>query len=342
MRHSPIDQLAARMLHVVLTASLLAATALVAAVAPARADSPLPVLDQAFTTPSNAITAIDECCRYVAQTFTAGITGALTAINVDIASLREYPLHFAIHGVTNGLPDATILGESNLWTDTDHPIVNAPLTLQILVGPPVYVVAGKQYAIVVNYDGTGSPGLAAGNWSGASGDAYAGGAAFMTNDESFATWTSAGASDLDLHFKAYVVPNVPVSDLSIKLASMPRHAKACQTFDMTYRLTNNGPDTAHNVMLSIGLWDQFDAIAIDGVPVGQPRSGITLAPGESALMTATIKVTAFVPGGSRQGLISGYVWSDDSSTIPLDPNSANDGVDYMLHLIGRQVMSCPQ
>ncbi len=133
--------------------------------------------------------------------------------------------------------------------------------------------------------------------------------------------------------------NASVSDLAITLVSAPRHAKACQVFDMTYRITNNGPDTAHNVALGIGLWDQFDAISIGGTPVGTPHPQYTLAKGESVVITATIKVTAFVPGESRKGLISGAAWADDPTLT--DPNPANDSVDYMLSLIGKQRTTCP-
>src|SRR5512133_417240 len=74
-----------------------------------------PVLDQSFTSPAGASAAVNECCRYVAQTFTAGMTGALTAVSLDVLPLGDLYLKVAIHGVTNDLPNDRVYSEVFVW-----------------------------------------------------------------------------------------------------------------------------------------------------------------------------------------------------------------------------------
>jgi hypothetical protein len=47
-------------------------------------DQSAPAVDQSFTAPTNLGVEINECFAFVAQTFTAGRTGALTGVIVDI------------------------------------------------------------------------------------------------------------------------------------------------------------------------------------------------------------------------------------------------------------------
>ncbi len=309
---------------------------------PARgvhAAAPTPVVDQSFTDPGDSSAAINQCCRYYAQTFTAGMTGALTAVSLDVQSTSSLFLKVAIHGVTNGLPNDTILSEVFVWAGPGGvPASSAPLTLMIDVGT-IYVVAGKQYAIVVNYDGT-SPGQAEGNWMGAVGDHYPGGAAFAANDETFASWIPLGVPSMDLHFKTYVVPNVPVHDLSLTFTSGAAHAKACQTFEETFTIRNDGPDTATNVVLGLNVTDQFDVMSVQGID-GRQSPPLTLAPGQSVTLKAIIKVTAFVPTESRDGWFSAHVFTDVWPAIEIDPNAANDDYSGSVRLISRPRTSCP-
>jgi len=299
----------------------------------AHADTPAPVVDQSFTSPAGAGTAINDCCRYVGQTFTAGLTGDLAAVSIDVLSSGPFSLHIAIHGVTNGLPDSSILGEKTLWTTSDAG-VSAPLSLVIDFGAPIYITAGTQYAIVVDYTGSGSPGISQGNWSGASGDPYPDGAAYDTNDESFSTWSPVG-SDIDLHFQTYVIVGVPISDLAIKLVSAPKHAKACEVFEVTFKVKNLGPDTARNVFVGIGLTDQFDVVSVPPAPV-------SLSAGKSMLVTELIKVTAFVPGESREGTISGTASSDVYPDIMIDPNPDNNVISTTIKFISEPRLTCDQ
>jgi hypothetical protein len=340
MKHNPINHILARSTSLFFIAALLVAPVSIAPAQTVHAAAPTPVVDQSFTSPTNASTAINDCCRYVAQTFTAGLTGDLAAVSLDVLSTGPFALHIAIHGVTNGLPNSTILGERTLWTSSIEPISSAPLSLVIDFGEPIYVIAGHQYAIVVDYEGSGSPGTALGDWSGATGNGYPAGAAYDTNDESFSAWTPVGTTGIDLHFKTYVITNVSVSDLAIRLVWAPKYARACQVFRQVYWVRNLGPNTAKNVIVTVGGTDQFDTISVQGVP-GSQSSGRRLGPGKGMFVTAVIKVTAFVPGEVSDGRVGATVSSEVYPQIAIDPNLNNNVRENIVRLIGRQRISCP-
>jgi hypothetical protein len=71
------------------------------------------------------------------------------------------------------------------------------------------IVAGVQYAIVVNYEGAPPPGPGQfqGGWAGASGNQYPGGAAYASFLDGI-SWVveEAGLLGADLHFQTYVNP----------------------------------------------------------------------------------------------------------------------------------------
>ncbi len=337
-----------RSLHVLLTrgiSRLLSLSLLIALVLAAlppgvvRAEGPASVLDASFSGATNAMATLDDCCHFVAQTFTAHTTGALTSIRVELTSMAPFSLRFAIHGVTNGVPNADVYGEGGLLASTDEPYITADLARDIPIYTPVYVVAGKQYAIVADYYSNG-PGEASGNWWGATGNGYPEGAVFVTNDDSFATWTPANTPGLDLHFQTYVVPNVPASDLSVTRKAGVKRSHACATFSEMYTIRNNGPDTATHVVLGIGLTDQFDVVSVKSV-VGGKAGPYTLKPGQSMDIRATIKVTAFVPGESREGRVSAHVFMDAWPDLMIDPVSSNNDTERVIWLQGPGVDVCP-
>lgn len=154
------------------------------------------VVDQSFVSPGGLSMFINENSAVVAQTFTAGLTGTLSEIRINVASISSFRLHVAIRDVVGGMPGTTILGETTLASGA------APLTLPITFPQTINMVAGTPYAIAVYYEGhpPPGPGQGLGTWGGAAGNHYPGGSIFAGNGFSWPT-TYPG---YDLHFQTYV------------------------------------------------------------------------------------------------------------------------------------------
>ena len=126
------------------------------------------------------------------------------------------------------------------------------------------------------------------------------------------------------------------SDLVLSLVSIPKHAKACQTIEAIYVVTNLGPDPANHLSAGVGIPDAFDYAEIAGLPN-------SLSMGESATFKVIVKVTGFVPGEMR------YAWMDTSVGAgsylepSIDPNQDNNSINSEMKLIGkRSTESCPR
>lgn len=88
-------------------------------VRPAAAQSSGPtvtVVDQSYDPPTNLGANINEGSRYVAESYTAGITGLLSGVQVDIHSFggSTSPLEITLLATTNGQPNGLILGQTQL------------------------------------------------------------------------------------------------------------------------------------------------------------------------------------------------------------------------------------
>lgn len=114
----------------------------------------------------------------------------------------------------------------------------------------------------------------------------------------------------------------PVSDLTISVISVPKHGKACETFEATYAVTNLGPDPITNVDIGINVPDQMEFLETQGAPS-------SLAVGETAIITATIEV--LYVDRDRKGWVDASVFS---SVIRIDPNLENNRVSSPFRLIG--------
>jgi hypothetical protein len=121
------------------------------------------------------------------------------------------------------------------------------------------------------------------------------------------------------------------SDLVVRLVSVPKHAKACEVFQVTFTVTNLGPDPADDLFVSLVLSDHFDLVDILNAPE-------SLGAGETATITAFVKVTAFVPGETRTGRLLASATSAEFSS---DPNPEDNFAVATVRLISRRVMSCP-
>src|SRR5216683_6117222 len=75
-----------------------------------RADT----VDQSFTGPITEGASINECCAFIGQTYTAGLSGTLAAVSLDVVETpgSSFPLDAQIRTVSGGLPTTTVLGET--------------------------------------------------------------------------------------------------------------------------------------------------------------------------------------------------------------------------------------
>jgi hypothetical protein len=164
------------------------------------------VVDQSFGAPQSAGANINEGYTFVAQTYTAGMTGKLLGVNIDVRSKRGlnpeagfamYSLHVSIREVVAQVPGAT-LGEVTLAAD------EAPFTMLIKFPQKIAQVKGRQYAIVVNY--ADAPPSGAGQWLGV----WAGGAGSIKGERLAGPdgkkWPSSRHDGITLRFRTYVAP----------------------------------------------------------------------------------------------------------------------------------------
>jgi len=185
-------------------------------------------LDQSFTSGDGLTGVINGCCAFVGQTYTAGTSGTLAGVSVDVHYLErqpafDLPLDVQIRTVVNGLPTSTVLGETATRAfDLDDVIGFAQQIPQ---------VPGEQYAIVVHFLEAPPQGNAVGAWIGALGPfvcglpglpppgcapnnvvPYPGGSAVSSFDGG-TTWSvvpaSPATSEIDFHFKTFVAAAVP-------------------------------------------------------------------------------------------------------------------------------------
>ena len=124
------------------------------------------------------------------------------------------------------------------------------------------------------------------------------------------------------------------SDLAVTIVSIPKHVKACQTFEATFTVTNLGPDPATHLNMIVMLPDPFSL-------VGLLRAPDSLAVGETATFYAAIKVVAFVPGEPRVTWIGIDAVSDRYPDISVDPNLENNGLFSEIKMISKPVLVCP-
>jgi hypothetical protein len=163
----------------------------------------VPVLDQSFTSPGSLFMVINEACTYAAQTFTAGVTGTLTGVRIDVQSNPDAPpLRVAIRKAVYNRPSGAPLGVQYL-ADPD-----APLSRLITFDQQIGMLAGHHYAIVVKYRGAeAGVGGSMGGWDGGADNEYVRGRAVSGDCSGFGgpgfwhVWPS-----YDLHFRTYVEP----------------------------------------------------------------------------------------------------------------------------------------
>ena len=163
----------------------LAAAAVFAVAAPASADS-VPsgsTIDQQSNASGNCGTAVP-----LAQTFTAGVTGMLTAVALHLYSSGVDPSTVDIETTTAGEPSGTVLTSFSF---------TAPLDGVRVLPTSVRLTSGTQYAIVVE-----SPGQFDCDFT----NAYAGGSVVSFSG---GAWDAPGP--IDFNFATYMDTSVPTA-----------------------------------------------------------------------------------------------------------------------------------
>jgi hypothetical protein len=145
----------------------------------------------------------------VAQTFTAGITGRVDQVDLELTWITgqpTQPLTVEIRDAVGSLPGSTVLAGTNVAgpapDPADHTFV--PVTF----AAPAPVTAGVKYAIVA-YSTTPATNRWAW-WGVITGDPYAlGGVYFAASTPPTTTWDSNPFPNGDQAFKTYVAPPLP-------------------------------------------------------------------------------------------------------------------------------------
>jgi len=124
------------------------------------------------------------------------------------------------------------------------------------------------------------------------------------------------------------------SDLTVRVISIPKSVKACQTFVATFSVTNLGPDPASHLFIAVMIPDPFGVISLRGAPE-------SLAVGETVKFSAVIKVVAFVPGEPREAWVGINAMSDPYPDISIDANQENNPAFRDIRIVSKRRMTCP-
>jgi hypothetical protein len=165
-------------------------------------------IDQSFISGGGSLgTFINECCKFVAQTYTAGLTGTLAGIEIDVSSSLAFPLDVQIQSVAGGIPTGIILGDMTLGSSSS--LLSSLITFPQLIPQ----VAGTQYAIVVDYPTApfvvGGSGQGVGGWGGGTGNPYPGGQDLMFLGTSWTDGGGIGSAGFASHFQTFVTNTTP-------------------------------------------------------------------------------------------------------------------------------------
>jgi hypothetical protein len=145
--------------------------------------------------------------EWVAQTFTAGITGDLDQVDLFLFRAdNPGPLTVDIQAVTAGVPSGSVIASSSV-AQADVNDSFTPTWISVPFSSPARVNAGKQYAIVLSARSISSflEGIYA--WNDVFGNPYSAGRVVISTTGG-ATWGDFASvfDDADAAFKTYVTP----------------------------------------------------------------------------------------------------------------------------------------
>ncbi len=163
-----------------------------------------PALDQSFTSGNDLSDGLYGHPVLMAQSYTAGVTGTLQGLAIDVSSFTNLVARVQIEAIVNGIPSNVVLGQARAAAGGDLSINTV-----IPFSTSIPQVAGQQYAILVDYPDAptffnGQEN--SGSWNGTDGNLYTAGTMFTTFDNG-ATWTSVASNGFDLHFQTFVTPH---------------------------------------------------------------------------------------------------------------------------------------
>lgn len=157
-------------------------------------------IDQSFVDPSSAVFGggCEGCASFgFAQTFTDGVTGTLTGVHINaLLSGAPGPYVLSVNAVVGGVPTTTMLSATTLPAGSFFDIFTE------IDLPDISVVAGQQHALVLSYP-SGANLL---SWTGAVGDFYAGGSAWVMQDGGFSQTAPPTGADLNFQTRVDRVP----------------------------------------------------------------------------------------------------------------------------------------
>jgi uncharacterized repeat protein (TIGR01451 family) len=111
-------------------------------------------------------------------------------------------------------------------------------------------------------------------------------------------------------------------------------AKAGELVSFAITLTNRGPDTAVNTLLSIGTPDQMNGISLTcSDPAACTLPGLDLPPGAKVTATLVEQVCCFPKGTSRSTAVRALVNSQPPEPTP-DPDTSNNIATVVVTIVG--------
>jgi len=179
-------------------------------------------LDQSAPVDLNGSYAL-RSIQSIGQSFTAGVTGALTSISVNVdAGAATANITSKLYAADpSGFPTGAVLATATV--DSSSVSGNSPFNLSIPFDSAPHIVAGTSYAFTLES-------TASGNWYSvrSASAAYAAGHGFWC-DPSACTWSNLGGPN-ELGFATYVDTSVP-SDLTLwqKAYARSSAAEVCQS-----------------------------------------------------------------------------------------------------------------
>jgi hypothetical protein len=151
-----------------------------------------------------------------AQTFTAGLTGGLDRVDLDLNNAdASAPLTVEVRNTSGGAPGSSVLASASVPASS---VPSSAGFVEVDFASPAQVVSGTQYAIVA-YTADLAPSVSY-NWFASGSNPYSGGALWFDFASPPTAWTE--DAGFDFAFKTYVET---AGDLAAQLVSDTDHLK---------------------------------------------------------------------------------------------------------------------